>query len=353
MSSSIPTTQKALFIESPKGAWAVKSHSVPTPGAGEVLVRVEAAALNPVDWKVHDFDFFIAEYPAIIGIDSAGVVVALGDGVENVKVGDKVLHAASRGPRAAFQQYAIASAHLVAKVPPSISLDEAASIPIAVNTAAVGLYTSHAQGVGAGVGLTAPWKAGASGKYAGQPILVIGGSSAVGQSSSLPNFPVSAPSLLSSRRPTTLSSLPWVPPTPSTVTSPSLRLLNSIRKITSKPLSVVFDAVSNAATQAAGYQVLGDGGSLLILQPITIKDEEKVEGKRVLNVLGGPTLAREAEFAGELWAHLSEYLEKGVIKPNRIEVVPGGLAGIPDGLDRLRKDQVSGQKLVVHPQETV
>ena len=89
-SESIPTIQKALFIVSPKGDWSVEPHSVPTPKAGEVLLRIESAALNPVDWKIHDLGFGVSEYPAILGSDSAGVIVALGEGVTKVKVGDRV-----------------------------------------------------------------------------------------------------------------------------------------------------------------------------------------------------------------------------------------------------------------------
>ena len=60
------------------------------PGPGEVLVEVHAAALNPLDWKIHDYDFFISEYPAILGSDAAGVVKKVGEGVTNVVVGDRM-----------------------------------------------------------------------------------------------------------------------------------------------------------------------------------------------------------------------------------------------------------------------
>ncbi|TCD71622.1 hypothetical protein EIP91_007369 [Steccherinum ochraceum] len=356
MSHAIPATQKALFIEAPKGDWVVRSHSVPTPSAGEVLVRVEAAALNPLDWKVHDWDIIIPEYPALIGSESAGIVVALGDGVDNVKVGDRVqvtvfatLHQAEMNTRAAaFQQYTIAPASWVIKVPPNISLDQAASIPAAVNTASVGLYTS--QSPGAGVGLVAPWNGG-SGKYAGQPLLVIGGSSAVGQvalqfaklSGFSPIITLVSPS--NNSLVTSLGATHTIDRH-----QPLSTLADSVNKITSKPLTVVFDAISTAETQISGYNVLGDGGTLLTLLPITVKDEERIPGKSILNLQGGASFHPE-HFKG-LYAHLSDYLETGVVKPNRIEVNPGGLAGVPDGLDRLRMGQISGHKLVVRPQET-
>ena len=89
---SLPTTQKALFLLAPRGDWAVGPNPVPTPEKGEVIVRIEGSALNPVDWKIHDFDFGVPEYPTVLGTDSAGVVVAVGEGVDEkkVKVGDRV-----------------------------------------------------------------------------------------------------------------------------------------------------------------------------------------------------------------------------------------------------------------------
>ena len=94
MSPQLPATQKALFIETPKGAWVVKEHDVHVPEADdrEVLIRVEATGLNPADWKVHDFDFLVDKYPGIIGWDGAGVVATLGGSVDKnaLQVGDRV-----------------------------------------------------------------------------------------------------------------------------------------------------------------------------------------------------------------------------------------------------------------------
>lgn len=87
---SVPTKQKALFIVEPKGDWRVRDADIPEPSADQVLVRVEAAALNPVDWKVHDKDYFVRGYPAILGFEGAGVVVKVGENVRGVVVGDRV-----------------------------------------------------------------------------------------------------------------------------------------------------------------------------------------------------------------------------------------------------------------------
>ena len=61
-----------------------------TPGPTDLLVKIMAVGLNPVDWKIQQYDFFIKEYPTILGTDSAGIVKKVGAGVTNVAVGDRV-----------------------------------------------------------------------------------------------------------------------------------------------------------------------------------------------------------------------------------------------------------------------
>ena len=81
---SIPTKQKVLFLESKQGRLIVDTADILAPGAGEVLVRVEAAALNPLDWKIQTLGFYVGKYPAVLGFDAAGTVVQLGAGVTSL-----------------------------------------------------------------------------------------------------------------------------------------------------------------------------------------------------------------------------------------------------------------------------
>ena len=87
---TLPKTHQAL-IQRAKGAeLKVESIDTYTPKKGEVLVRIEAAGLNPADWKVRDYGFSIGNYPLVLGLDGAGVIVALGEGVTNLEAGDRV-----------------------------------------------------------------------------------------------------------------------------------------------------------------------------------------------------------------------------------------------------------------------
>ena len=56
----------------------------------ELLVKIHATALNPVDWKIREYAYFITEYPAVLGTDSAGTVEEVGEGVTGFAKGDKV-----------------------------------------------------------------------------------------------------------------------------------------------------------------------------------------------------------------------------------------------------------------------
>ena len=85
-----PLTQKALLLDAKFGKFVVDTIPVPKPGPGEILVKVKAAALNPVDWKVQKYGIFVEKYPAILGTDVAGDVEELGEGVTDFKKGDRV-----------------------------------------------------------------------------------------------------------------------------------------------------------------------------------------------------------------------------------------------------------------------
>ena len=84
-------SQKALFLQSvPNGDWKVGTRPIQKPAAGDILVKIEATALNPVDWKIRAYNFLITEVPAVLGTDASGIVEEVGEGVTTFKKGDKV-----------------------------------------------------------------------------------------------------------------------------------------------------------------------------------------------------------------------------------------------------------------------
>ena len=87
---AVPTQQKALIVHDIRAPFKLTTFDVPKPAAGEVLVRIEATALNPIEWKIQAFGILITDFPAVLGSDIAGTIVQLGDGVTNLAVGDRM-----------------------------------------------------------------------------------------------------------------------------------------------------------------------------------------------------------------------------------------------------------------------
>jgi NADPH:quinone reductase-like Zn-dependent oxidoreductase len=83
-------SQKALCLDKKCGDYVVVDMPIWKPGPGEVLIKVMATSLNPVDWKIRKYGFFLEEFPAILGTDVAGTVEELGEGVLEWKKGDRV-----------------------------------------------------------------------------------------------------------------------------------------------------------------------------------------------------------------------------------------------------------------------
>ena len=101
----------------------------PVPAPGEVLVRVHAVSVNPIDWKMRSGaakDRFPLTLPAILGRDVAGVVAKLGDGVEGFKVGDRVFAVSN----ATYAEFCVVKAANLALIPQGLELTTAGAVPL-------------------------------------------------------------------------------------------------------------------------------------------------------------------------------------------------------------------------------
>ena len=118
---------------------AIGDVAKPSPGPGELLVRVEAAALNPVDWKLSGGAFPNWTVPHIIGLDAAGVVEAAGPSVTGWTAGDRVVWHGNLWQPGVFAEFAVAPAHVVSRIPAEVDAMAAAAVPCAGYTAYQGL----------------------------------------------------------------------------------------------------------------------------------------------------------------------------------------------------------------------
>jgi NADPH:quinone reductase-like Zn-dependent oxidoreductase len=105
----------------------------PAPGPGEVLVRVAAASVNPIDYKRRaglTTEFYPLKFPGLIGVDLAGTAIGIGPGAEGFSIGDPVFAMADD----TYAELCVVKAAMLAKVPKGLDLIEAAALPLATTT---------------------------------------------------------------------------------------------------------------------------------------------------------------------------------------------------------------------------
>ncbi len=105
----------------------------PKPGPGEVLVRVQAASVNPIDWKLRSGAAkarFPLTLPAILGRDVAGTVRELGEGVKDFAVGDRVFALANR----TYAELCVVKASELSRIPDKLDMTTAAAVPLVAIT---------------------------------------------------------------------------------------------------------------------------------------------------------------------------------------------------------------------------
>jgi len=139
---------KAVVVHQYGGPEVLKfeEYPDPVPGPGEVLVRVAAASVNPIDYKRRaglTKDFYPIKFPGLIGVDMAGTVVKIGPGVEGFSAGDQVFAMADD----TYAELCAVKAAILAKVPKGLDLIEAAALPLVTVT---GNQLATATGIKAG-----------------------------------------------------------------------------------------------------------------------------------------------------------------------------------------------------------
>ena len=119
----------------------IEEVETPRPERGEVLIRVVAASVNPVDYEMRSGEFKLpgAQMPLILGRDVSGVVEAVGRGVSAVDVGDEVIALLDRD-HGGYAEFVVARSDAVAPKPATIDHVHAAAIPLAAITAWQGLF---------------------------------------------------------------------------------------------------------------------------------------------------------------------------------------------------------------------
>lgn len=350
---------KSASIRLPMAQHVILESSLGPLQPGEVAIKITATAVNPVDWKMRDYDAFLKGYPAVLGSDAAGVIASVGLHVSDFTVGDRVFFQGIIGKydSSTFQQYCKMPAVLVSKTPSNISDNQAAGISLTTMAAVTALYGKD------GHGLTAPWEHGGAIVGKGKAIIIIGGSSSVGQ------YAIQLARLSGFERIITNASLN---------NHGHLKTLGAhivLDRTLSKPedfqaalddlpLELVFDCISSKTTQSLSLAITHTASSKLnhivtlhVVHPevpdpgvVALGEslEPKVAIRQVLGIGSAPTLRYLSEPMAKHLGGEEGYIGKGLFVPNRSRIIPGGLAAVEDALT-LNKKGISGEKVVFRP----
>ena len=141
--SGTASSMRALVQEAHGAPMRLTEIARPKPGRNQVLVRIKASGVNPLDLKIQEgrADHARHPMPAVLGIDLAGVVEEVGEGVTAFKRGDEVygMTGGVGGHQGSLAQFAAVDADLLAKKPHNLTMREAAALPLIVITAWEGL----------------------------------------------------------------------------------------------------------------------------------------------------------------------------------------------------------------------
>lgn len=342
------SVQRAIQMQGPKEVKLVDNAPIPSIRPDYIKVKTVAVALNPTDWKHIDFR---ATPGALVGCDYAGIVEEVGPDVNNrLQVGDRVAgftHGSNQSnlQDGAFAEHIVVKSQLCTKIPDDMTFEAAATLGCGITTVGQGLYQS--------LGLPWPTKP----VKVPFPILIYGGSTATG-TLAIQFAKLSGCTVITTCSPRNFNLvMDYGADYVFDYASPTVG--RDIRTLTHDKLHLVFDTISSdASAKIAAEAISSDSGkysSLLVLD--NAFPREDVESVTTLAYTGfGEEFTKgvktwaaqldHLEFQENFWRLTGKLLAEGKIVPHPQEVREGGLEGILDGLEDLRKDRVSGVKLV-------
>ncbi|CEL05781.1 Putative Alcohol dehydrogenase [Aspergillus calidoustus] len=311
---------------------------IPTPGENEVLIRLVATDSNPKDWKAS------RNHPEGQGInqgdDISGIVEAVRSSVHEYVPGDRVaaFHRMFQ-PHGSYAQYAIAPASTTFRLPPNISFEAGATLPLASMTAALALYQN--------LGLPLPWNPAKT----ETPVLIYGGASAVG-AYALKFAKLSGLSPIITVAGNGAEFVQSLNAADHIIDYRNGNVVEGILKaLGGRKLHHAFDAVSYnrsyedivAVLQASG------GGQIDMVDP---PSDDSANPQRAAWYRNEKKAAEDGEFAYVFYRYISRLLAEGKLEPHPYEVRLNGLEGVAEGIQLLFDRKVSAKKLVYQITDT-
>lgn len=346
------STQKAIIVTSPKQESLVTDRPIPVLRDDYLLVRNVSVASNPTDWK---HIAFLAPVGVLVGCDYAGNVDDIGVHVKKpFKKGDRVcgfVHGANavQPEDGTFAEYIVAKGDIQMRIPDNLSFEEGSTLGVGIITVGQALYQS--------LKLSLP----SDPIQNSTPILIYGGSTATG-SLAIQFAKLSGYTVLTTCSPHHFdlvkdlgADIVFDYKDPNSA--------SEIRKYTQDNLRLVLDTTSiGSSAQFCDMAISTQGGEYSALLDIGI-ERENVNDRWTLAytaigedfTFGKTPMAAKPEdkkFASNFMGIAERLLADGKVKVHKPKVCSGGLKGVLNGLQLLREDRVSGEKLVYNIAQT-
>jgi len=340
------TTQKAYVLTEKQGAQKLIDWPIPSIKENELLVRIESASLNPVDWKIAQMGIYIDKFPTILGSDGAGVVVEVGSKVTKFQKGERVFFQGNvMNPQTTtFQQYCVVAEFIAAKIPDNVSFDQAATIPVSGMAAAVSLFKD--------LEIKYPWV----GKHTTgmEHILIWGGATSAGRMA-IQLATLAGLTVIATASPANHKVLLDLGAT-HVVNYRASDAVAQIRALAGDDLVYAFDTVGAVSSQQCWEALSSTRPSKLVYiaaPPDVLGHAEKYAPKQVSILHGLGSGYMYPEIGEGFITAVAGWLAEGRVLPNNVMLLEGGLRGIQTGQEMQTTGKVSNVKLVIHPQETI
>lgn len=342
------STISALVVDVPEGgkpSLVKKLISPPFLKPNQALVKVKNVAQNPTDVQAFDSNAFGDS--VVLGCDFAGTVEKVDDTVKKLSTGDQVAGLIWGGEikgLGGYSEYTIAHENISFKVPPNISLAEAATVPLASATAWLALFSKDCLAIDRNASDTT--------------VLIWGGSSSVGlyaiQIAALQGF-----NIITTCSPRHFDLVKSLGATHAFDYKES-DVADKIKEA-APDLKYVFDTIGNETSSVTASKAIDKNGGTLCTTRPTKEHTENVTGQtKVTCVLVWTAFLTDHEYSGirwpaseddhklatELFGQLPEWIEAGKIKPNKPKFIQGGLDGIEEGFQMYRDGKISAEKIV-------
>lgn len=320
------------------------TQDIPTPTGSQLLIKIHSAAINPIDYKIQKAGRFFETFPRVLGSDAAGIVEAVGPDVKKFTKGDRVIsfvpifmQPGAECRFGCFQEYTLTEEVGTAVLPENVGFDEGCTIPLALCTAAEGMYSF--------LDLAKPSD---KPEPKNEWLLIWGGSASVGQ------FAIQLAKASGYKVVTTASPAghEWLKKLGADVVVDYRddNVFAEIEKATGGKLTMLYDAISTKATIEQGLKCLPNGGKISYVQ-LTPETAEVAcpENIKYLRVFAGNLLGNNKPLGYEIMAWVGKALESGQLRGNPVKTREGGLHGLQASLDHYQKEGINGAKYVFNP----